>query len=91
MLRQAPVCRTVVIDATNEFTESVDDVLANLARIAGAKGFKYREPANLFETAIAVTTRIRPSLARSLLGWHPRKAGLVDGLETYFAAYKAFL
>ena len=31
---------------TNEFTESVDDVLAMLCKVSGAKGYKYREPAN---------------------------------------------
>ena len=79
------------MDGTNGFTESVDDVLASISRILGAKGFRYREPANPWEMAIAATTRIRPSLAHSLLGWYPRKAGLVDGLEIYHAAYNASL
>jgi nucleoside-diphosphate-sugar epimerase len=42
-----------------------------------------------FEEAMATTATLRPYLARSLLGWQPRKAGLVDGLETYYAAWQA--
>jgi hypothetical protein len=38
---------------------------------------------------MATTATLRPYLARSLLGWQPRKAGLVDGLETYYAAWQA--
>jgi len=33
-------------DIANEFTESVDDVLATLCKVSGAKGYKYREPVN---------------------------------------------
>lgn len=43
----------------------------------------------VFEDALAITTLIRPHLARALLGWVPRKAGLTDGLEMYYAAWKA--
>jgi len=78
-----------IFDITNEFTESVDDVLATLCKVSGAKGYKYREPANPFEEAACSTTRIRPYLARTLLGWSPRKPGFVDGMETYYAAWKA--
>jgi hypothetical protein len=42
-----------------------------------------------YEKALATTSLVRPYLARALLGWQPRKAGLVDGLETYYAAYLA--
>ena len=35
-----------IFDITNEFTERVDDILATLCRVSGAKGYKYREPAN---------------------------------------------
>ncbi|KAF9643435.1 NAD(P)-binding protein [Thelephora ganbajun] len=78
-----------IFDIANEFTESVDDVLATLCKVSGAKGYKYREPANPFEQAACTTTRIRPYLARTLLGWSPRKPGLVDGMETYYATWKA--
>lgn len=39
--------------------------------------------------AVASSQRIRPTLARSVLGWEPRKTNLVDGLEVYYAAWKA--
>jgi len=78
-----------IFDIANEFTESVDDILATLCRVSGAKGYKYREPTNPFEEAASSTTRIRPYLARTLLGWSPRKPGFVDGMETYYAAWKA--
>ena len=35
-----------IFDIANEFTESVDDVLATLCKVSGAKGYKYRKPAN---------------------------------------------
>ncbi|KAF7979282.1 hypothetical protein HWV62_42980 [Athelia sp. TMB] len=78
-----------VFDAANDMTESVDDVLGALARVSGAKGWAYTEPANLYEEALASTTLVRPYLARALLGWQPRKAGLVDGLSVYYAAWLA--
>ena len=35
-----------IFDIANEFTESVEDVLATLCKVSGAKGYKYREPTN---------------------------------------------
>jgi hypothetical protein len=48
-----------------------------------------RSPGIVYEEALATTSLVRPYLARALLGWQPRKTGLVDGLETYYAAYLA--
>jgi nucleoside-diphosphate-sugar epimerase len=76
-------------DVANDNTESVDDFLGALARLVGAKGYAYTEPSNLYEEALGTTTLIRPYLARALLGWQPRKAGLVDGLSAYYQAYLA--
>ena len=45
--------------------------------------------ASAFEEALASTALIRPYLAKTLLGWQPTKASLLDGLETYFAAWQA--
>lgn len=44
-----------------------------------------------FEVALSATLLVRPYLGRSLLGWQPKKIGLTDGLETYYAAYLATL
>jgi len=43
----------------------------------------------VYEVALGTTHLIRPYLARSLLGWRPSKPGLVDGMATYYAAWKA--
>ncbi|KAI5119556.1 hypothetical protein M0805_005620 [Coniferiporia weirii] len=86
-----PVCKGLVFDATNDYSESVDDILASVARISGASSWAYREPANLFEEAIGTTTLLLPSLARALVGWRPLKPSLVDGLSAYYAVYKAHI
>lgn len=87
---KAQLVRGKIFDAANDFTESVDDFLKKLVEVSGAKGpVVYRDPTNLFEKAITTTSLLRPYLARSLLGWRPRKAGLVDYLEIYYNAWKA--
>ncbi|KAF9488439.1 NAD(P)-binding protein [Pleurotus eryngii] len=79
-----------IFDAANDFTESADDFLEHLVRLTGTKTpYKYIEPSNLFEEALGATLLLRPYLARALLGWTPRKPGLVDGLETYYASWRA--
>ncbi|KAJ6585734.1 NAD(P)-binding protein [Mycena capillaripes] len=79
-----------IFDAANNHTESVDDLLAQLVQVSGAKGpHEYRKPENLFEEAVQSTALIRPYLANALLGWSPKRAGLVDGLEIYYAAWLA--
>jgi len=85
----APICKGLIFDAANDLTESVDDVLEATAKVTGASGWSYAKPENLFEEAVATSNSVRPSLARSLVGWKPVKAGLVDGIKTYYAAWKA--
>ena len=106
---RASILPGLIIEASNDFTESVDDILTALVKISGARGYRYVIPANrklvqiiqfyltmtrilwdiALEEAIATTTLLRPYLARSLVGWSPRKPGLVDGLAVYYAAWKA--
>ncbi|TFY50906.1 hypothetical protein EVG20_g11263, partial [Dentipellis fragilis] len=87
---KAQIVGGVVFDAANGQTESVDDLLEKLVVVSGAQGpYEYTRPSNPFEEAVASTTLIRPYLARTLLGWEPRKAGLVDRLETWYAAWMA--
>ena len=42
-----------------------------------------------FEEAVASTALVRPYLGTALTGWQPKKMGLIDGLETYYAAFLA--
>jgi len=78
-----------IFDISNDFSEGTDDILQRLVGVSGAKGYKYVAPTNLFEVALSTTHLLRPYLARSLLGWQPRKAGLGDHLEIYYNAWKA--
>ncbi|KAJ6505405.1 hypothetical protein C8R45DRAFT_972593 [Mycena sanguinolenta] len=78
-----------ILDAANSQTESVDDLLAKLVQVSGAKSYEYRAPENKFEEAMQATTLVRPYLANALLGWVPKKPGLVEGLDIYYAAWLA--
>ena len=43
---KAPILGGTVIDAANDLTESVDDVLQKLVKVSGAKGYEYSTPTN---------------------------------------------
>jgi len=81
----------LLFDVANDFTESVDDILQKLVEVSGASGYEYVEPKPPLERGLASSLRLRPYLARSLLGWQPRKAGVVDHMEIYHDAWKASL
>ncbi|KAF7332936.1 NAD(P)-binding protein [Mycena venus] len=87
---RAPLLGGKIFDAANSQTESVDELLQKLVQISGAKGpYEYRKPENLYEEAIQATTLVRPYLANALLGWSPKKPGLVESLDIYYAAWRA--
>ncbi|KAF8190197.1 NAD(P)-binding protein [Mycena galopus ATCC 62051] len=87
---KAPLLRGKIFDAANSQTESVDELLQKLVQISGAKGpYEYRKPENLYEEALQGTTLVRPYLANALLDWSPKKPGLVEGLDVYYAAWRA--
>ena len=41
-----PICKGLFFDGVNEATESVDDILEAVVRVAGASGYNYRTPEN---------------------------------------------
>jgi hypothetical protein len=43
----------------------------------------------VLEEATQSTTLVRPYLAKALLDWSPKKWGLVEGLDVYYAAWRA--
>ncbi|EIW57512.1 NAD-P-binding protein [Trametes versicolor FP-101664 SS1] len=87
---KAAVSKGQIFDGTNDVTESTDLFLQRLVEVSGAKApYQYFEPTNLFDRALTTTTIIRPYLGRALLGWRPRKAGLIDHLEIYYKAWQA--
>ncbi|KZO95517.1 NAD(P)-binding protein [Calocera viscosa TUFC12733] len=83
------ICKGLTFDGANSQSESVEDILTTLARVAGLKDYSYRKPATAFEVAMCTSGISRPSLARSLFGWVPKKIGLVDGMHIYYTTYVA--
>ena len=45
-VERGSIVRGSIFDIGNDFTESIDDVLATLCKVSGVKGYKYREPVN---------------------------------------------
>ncbi|KAH9850363.1 NAD-P-binding protein [Lenzites betulinus] len=87
---RAAIARGRIFDGSNDVNESTDAFLQRLVEVSGAQGpYQYYEPTNLFEKALTTTTVIRPYLGRALLGWRPRKAGLLDHLDIYYKAWQA--
>ncbi|KZT25447.1 NAD(P)-binding protein [Neolentinus lepideus HHB14362 ss-1] len=79
-----------IFDAANDFTESQDDFLNKLVEVSGATGpVEWLKSEHPYHDALSATALLRPYLARALLGWQPKKLGLVDGLAIYYAAWKA--
>ncbi|KAF7796081.1 hypothetical protein EIP86_007252 [Pleurotus ostreatoroseus] len=87
---RAPLVRGLAFDAANDFTENVDEFLKKLVHVSGAESpHEYIPSDNVFEEAWTTTMLLRPYLARSLFGWRPKKMGLIEGLVTYYNAWKA--
>lgn len=83
-----PLVKGLKIEGSNTTTESVDTLLSHLVALTGVPSYSYKEPKSNFEVALAATSIVRGTFARSILGWHPSKPSLIDGLPIY---YKAFL
>lgn len=43
----------------------------------------------MLEEALMMSVLLRPYMAKTLLGWHPRKMGLGDGIGVYYEAWRA--
>lgn len=84
-----PLVRHLKLEGSNYYTESVDLLLSQLSQIAGVDSYTYKEPSNPFEVALSGTSIVRGTLGRSLLGWEPKKASLIDGLPGYYRSYLA--
>ncbi|KAI0796231.1 hypothetical protein C8Q75DRAFT_803267 [Abortiporus biennis] len=78
-----------IFAGVNDASESTEDILRSLVSISGAKGYEYVDPSNPFEHGVTTWVTIRPYLGRTLLGWRPVKASIVDHLQIYFDAWKA--
>jgi nucleoside-diphosphate-sugar epimerase len=46
VVERASILPGLIVDASNDSTESVDDILATLVKVSGAKGYRYVTPSN---------------------------------------------
>jgi nucleoside-diphosphate-sugar epimerase len=72
-------------------SESMQEVFDALARAVDYKGEVklVRHGDNAFAEAMSTTGNINSGRAKALLGWSPKRAGLVDGMDVYAAAFTA--
>lgn len=82
-----PLVKHLKLDGSNPSTESVDLLLSQLAELTGLDGYSYKTPNSPFEVALSGTSIVRETLGRSILGWHPVKPSLIDGLPVYYRTY----
>ncbi|RHZ77233.1 hypothetical protein Glove_184g66 [Diversispora epigaea] len=85
------IVKSQIFNVTNDCSESMGDVLKAVARITGYKGeIKFREPQNEFETAMTQTGIFTNRKSQTLLGWHQKHFGFVDGIEIWWNTYKGW-
>jgi nucleoside-diphosphate-sugar epimerase len=72
-------------------TESMRDIFDTFADSVGYKGKVQLVGAggNAFAQAMSVTGNIASGRAKSLLGWFPKRASFVQGMEVYAKAFVA--
>ncbi|CAO1637646.1 unnamed protein product [Jaminaea pallidilutea] len=92
-VEKAPLVKGLILDVANPSTESIDALLSHLCAYTGkaADGWKFREAKTPLDEALIRTVIIRSPRASNLLGWHPTKMSLVDGLPSYFETFKSYL
>ncbi|KAI9636345.1 uncharacterized protein MKK02DRAFT_37108 [Dioszegia hungarica] len=85
------ICKGQAFLGANPQTERLTDFCDAVVRASGSQGYELQAPSNPFEDAWVSTTLARPSLGEALTGWRPKKMGLVDGVDLYWAAAKAHM
>jgi nucleoside-diphosphate-sugar epimerase len=74
----------------SSYTESVRDVAQSVADHLGSKvEISFVKPTDPFGEALGLHQRVSSHKAKTLLGWVPKKPTVVDGVETYYHAWKA--
>ncbi|KAG9285049.1 hypothetical protein G9A89_009860 [Geosiphon pyriformis] len=96
VVKNADLVKGHIFNITNNQSESVSDCLEAVARVTGYKenpqnviSFTSPNPNNPMEEGLATQTITSNKKAQTLLGWNQRHLGFVDGIDTWWAAWKA--
>ncbi|CAI2181030.1 5511_t:CDS:2 [Funneliformis geosporum] len=77
---------------TNNQSESMGEMLDAVARITDHIGHvKYKVPTTDFEIAMAHTGIFSNKKAQTILGWKQRHLSFVDGINTWWNSYRAYI
>ncbi|CAG8480964.1 1402_t:CDS:2 [Cetraspora pellucida] len=88
---RAEIVKGQIFNIVNNSTESMGDILTAIARVTGFKGeIKFREPTTDFEIAMTHTDLFTNRKSQTLLGWHQKKLGFVDGIEIWWNSFKGW-
>jgi len=79
----------IIFDISNNYPEALAHIITQLQAVSGTYKTVYHKPENDFHRALNSTALLRPTLARSLLGWEPRKPPLAEGMKVYYHAWLA--
>ncbi|KAJ2895562.1 hypothetical protein IWW38_002271 [Coemansia aciculifera] len=87
----APVLKGQTLTAANRSSESVQDIVRALRRLAGKREVKVEsfKPTNVNDEGVTLTQVIDTRSTRAVTGWEPRKRTFVEGVAEYFQSWKA--
>ncbi|KAJ2047328.1 hypothetical protein GGI03_008107 [Coemansia sp. RSA 2337] len=88
---RAPVLKGQTLTAANRSSESVQDIIRAVRRLAGKREIKVEahKPANVTDEGFALTQVIDTRSTRAVTNWEPRKRTFVEGVAEYFQSWKA--
>ncbi|KAJ3033226.1 hypothetical protein HDV00_006580 [Rhizophlyctis rosea] len=83
--------RGEIFNIVGPSSESVHDAVSAVTRVVNPSAtVSYEAPQNAFAEALALSQAPDGRKARNVLGWEPKQKGFVDGVDTWYASYKAY-
>ncbi|CAG8539129.1 5901_t:CDS:2 [Ambispora leptoticha] len=93
---RAELVKGQIFIVANNQSESISDCLEAVARVTGYKSdsnkaisFVEPDPANPIDIGRAISNVVDSSKVRNLLGWKQQHLGFVDGIDFWWASFKA--
>jgi nucleoside-diphosphate-sugar epimerase len=80
-----------IFNATDESRPTVQEMVEAVVRITKYTGGVHHLPVTgAYEQCLALDQQVDSSKAQRILGWQPRHRGFIDGIESYYEAWKGY-